>query len=82
LEAQLRTASAQAKIREIEEWLPNVFEVNIKTGVKRFPNPFGNIKIDHYNNPDKEARPGWMDNVDFVGKIGDHHFYISKPGIL
>ena len=71
----MKTASAKAKIREIEEWLPYVFEVNIKTGVKRFPNPFGSIKIDHYNNPDKEGYPDWTTRVIKAIKIGNHQFY-------
>lgn len=67
LDKLLKDPDSKAKMEEIKIWLPFVY---------RQTNPIG--VVDHYNNPDKEARPEWMDNVDRVGKIGNHVFYLTK----
>lgn len=59
---------------QIDEWLGEVY---LHQGGQPKNNPVG--KCDHYNNPDKEDRPDWVDRVDFVVKIGNHHFYRTKP---
>jgi hypothetical protein len=62
------------KMRKIQKWLATVY---LHQGGRPVNNPIG--ECDHYNNPDKERRPHWMDNVDFVIQIGNHHFYRTKP---
>jgi len=37
---------------------------------------------DHYNNPTKEEHRSWIDNCDFLRKIGAHHFYKTKKEYL
>jgi N-acetylmuramoyl-L-alanine amidase len=33
---------------------------------------------DHYHNPKKEGHKSWVDNCEFVKKIGNHVFYKSR----
>jgi spore germination cell wall hydrolase CwlJ-like protein len=68
LENSLQTDWARREMTRIQKWLKDVYSGS---------NPIG--ACDHYNNPNKEARPGWMDRVDFVITIGNHHFYRTKP---
>jgi hypothetical protein len=70
MEENMATDWGKRSLREIGNWLPHVY-----SQPKR--NPIG--ECDHFNNPDKEERPPWMDNVDFVIQIGKHFFYRTKP---
>jgi N-acetylmuramoyl-L-alanine amidase len=33
---------------------------------------------DHYNNPDKERKPNWINKCDPLKKVGNHQFYKTK----
>ncbi len=60
-------------MRKIQKWLALVY---LHQGGRPVNNPIG--KCDHYNNPDKEARPDWMDNVDYVKTIGKSFFFTEQ----
>jgi N-acetylmuramoyl-L-alanine amidase len=68
------TITEQRAYEGISEWAPGLL------AAPRHKDPTGGA--DHYNNPTKEEHRSWIDNCDFLRKIGAHHFYKTKKEYL
>lgn len=70
--SDIDVSSERGKYDEIRKWSDKLYDepYNARN------DPTGGC--DHYNNPSKE-KADWTNNVDFVKRIGGHHFYRSRP---
>ena len=66
---------------DIEIREPQIYQQIHQLARKIYVDPHGEDPTggsDHYHNPAKEGRPGWVNNCVFVRTIGNHDFYRGR----